>query len=68
MKLHFNVLDVNEHKPIFETDDDNEIYIKENLSVGDVVVKLKATDADTNSKVFFLFILYFCKKTIVIAN
>ena len=51
MKLHFNVLDVNEHKPIFETDDDNEIYIKENLSVDDVVVKLKATDADINSTV-----------------
>ena len=59
MKLHFNVLDVNEHKPIFETDDDNEIYIKENLSVGDVVVKLKATDADTNSKVFSVYKIFF---------
>ena len=51
MKLCFSVLDVNEHKPVFSNDTDKEIYIKENLSVGDVVVKLKATDADKNSTV-----------------
>ena len=51
MKLHFTVLDVNEHKPVFSNETDKKIYIKENLSVDDVVVKLKATDADINSKV-----------------
>ena len=61
MKLHFNVFDVNEHEPIFKTDDDNEIYLKENLSIGDVVVKLKATDADTNSKVFYCLFYTFIK-------
>ena len=60
MKLHFEVLDVNEHKPVFDKDDDNEIFIQENLSVGDVVVKLKATDADKNSKVCNLtYVLFF---------
>ena len=57
MKLHFKVLDVNEHKPVFDKDNEQDIYIKENLSVGDVVVELKATDADTDSKVNYLFLI-----------
>ena len=51
MKLHFTVLDVNEYKPVFSNETDKKIYIKENLSVGDVIVNLKATDADINSTV-----------------
>ena len=51
MKMYFTVLDVNEYKPVFSNETDKKIYIKENLSVDDVVVKLKATDADINSTV-----------------
>ena len=51
MKLLFNVLNLNEHKPAFEEEKEKYVYIKENLPVGDVVVELKATDGDVDSNV-----------------
>ena len=51
MRLLFNVLNLNEHKPAFEEEKEKFVYIKENLPVGDVVVELKATDGDVDSYV-----------------
>ena len=51
MKLLFNVLNINEHKPAFEEEKEKYVYIKENIPVGDVVVELKATDRDVDSNV-----------------
>ena len=53
MKLHFTVLDFNEHEPVFTKDSERDIYIKEDAPVGYVVVDLTATDADKYSKVSF---------------
>ena len=51
MKLFFNVLNLNEHKPAFEEEKEKYVYIKENIPVGDIVVELKATDRDVDSNV-----------------
>ena len=51
MRLLFNVLNLNEHKPAFEEEKEKYVYIKENIPVGDVVVELKATDGDVDSYV-----------------
>ena len=51
MKLFFNILNLNEHKPAFEEDKQKYVYIRENRPVGAVVAELKATDGDVDSNV-----------------
>ena len=55
MNLHFTVLDLNEHNPVFERESEKDILISEDASVGEVVETLSATDADSNSKVSYQF-------------
>merc|ERR1719376_86382 len=54
MKLFFNILNINEHKPAFEEDKQKYVYIRENRPVGAVVAELKATDGDVDSNLEFM--------------
>ena len=51
MKLFITVLDLNEYKPVFEEKNEIDVFISENIPVGDVVATLKATDGDIGSNV-----------------
>ena len=68
--LQINVLDANDHAPVFESGE-YEAAIRESVSVGSTVVTLKATDQDIgrNAEVIdFLLCMYLPLQGVCVSN